>query len=111
MCYPIFFFKSITGLWCAFVLLCVDLYGAMAPKHKQLDVVFFTQISKEKGEKVVEVEFATFNEKLEKEKTMPKKLILKRPVGRPKRNQDVVHLPNATIMKKTNKKVRGQYRN
>ena len=81
----------------------------MAPKHKQLDVVFFTRISKDKKEKAVEVEFATFNEKLEKEKTMPK--ILKRPVRRPKRNQDVVHLSKATIMKKTNKNVRGQYRN
>jgi hypothetical protein len=89
----------------------VDLYGAMAPKHKQLDLVFFTRISKEEREKAVEVEFATFNEKLEKEKTMPKKLILKRPVGRPKINQDVVHLPKATIMKKTSKKVRDQYRN
>ena len=83
----------------------------MAPKHKQLDLAFFTRISKEEREKAVEVEFATFNEKLEKDKTMPKKLILKRPMGRPKRNHDVVHLPKTTIMKKTNKKVRGQYRN
>jgi hypothetical protein len=83
----------------------------MAPKHKQLDLSFFTRISKKEREKVVEVEFATFNEKLEKDKTMPKKLILKRPMGRPKRNHDVVHLPKITIMKKTNKKVRRQYRN
>jgi hypothetical protein len=40
----------------------------------------------------VEVEFVTFNEELKKEKIMPKKLILKRLMWRPKRNQDVVHL-------------------
>ena len=29
----------------------MDLYGAITPKHKHLDLVFFTQISKEeKGE-------------------------------------------------------------
>ena len=64
----------------------MHLYGAMAPKHKQLDLFIFTRISKEEREKAMEVEFATFNEKLEKEKSMPKKVILKRPVGRPKRN-------------------------
>jgi hypothetical protein len=82
----------------------------MAPKHKQLDLVFFTQISKKERKKAVEVEFATFNEKLEK-KTMSKNVLLKRLVGRPKRNQDVVHLSKTTIIKKTNMKVRGQYRN
>ena len=59
----------------------------------------------------MEVEFTTFNEKLENEKAMPKKLILKRQVGGPRRNQDVVHIPKATIMKITSKKVRGQYQN
>ena len=73
----------------------------MAPKHKQLDLVFFTRISKDEREKAVEVEFATFNKKLEKEKSMPKKLILKRPVGRSKKSQDIVHLSKATTMKKT----------
>ena len=59
----------------------------MAPKHKQLDLVFFTRISKEEMKRAMEVEFATFNEKLEEEKAMPKKLILKIPVGRPKKSK------------------------
>jgi hypothetical protein len=79
-------------------------YGAMASKHKQLDLSFFTQISKERREKAVELKFATFNKKLEKEKAMSKKLILKRPVRRFKRNQDIVHLPKAITMKKTSKR-------
>lgn len=51
-------------------------------------------------EETVKMEFATFNENLEKVKTMPKKLILKRPMGRLKKNQDVVHIFKAKIMKK-----------
>jgi hypothetical protein len=105
------FFQNFLELWCAFALLCVHVYGAMTPKHKQLDLAFFTRISKEEREKAIEAEFAIFNEKLKKEKAMPKQLILKRPVGRPKINQDIVHLFKATIMKKINKNVRGQYQN
>ena len=83
----------------------------MASKQEQLDLVFFTQIFKEKKEKAVELKFATFNEKLEKDKTIPKKLMLKNPMGRPKKDQLVVYQPKTTIMKKTSKKVRGQYQN
>ena len=43
---------------------------------------------------------------------MPKKLILKRQVGGGlQKNQDVVHIPKTTIMRITNKKVRGQDQN
>ena len=65
----------------------------MAPKHKHLHLDFYTPISKEERERAMEVEFATFNQKLEKKKAMPKKLILKRPVRRPRKNQNIVHLP------------------
>ena len=83
----------IIGLYCAFALLCVYVYGAMAPKHKQLDLVFFTRISKDEREKAVEVEFATFNKKLEKEKSMPKKLILKDQWEGPKRAKTLCIFP------------------
>ena len=48
----------------------------MAPKHKQLHLVFYTPISKEERERAMEVEFATFNQKLEKKKSNAKEIDL-----------------------------------
>jgi hypothetical protein len=88
----------------------------MAPKHKQLDLAFFTRISKDEREKNAEKEFASLNERLEKERAIAKeKEVPKRPVGRPKKDKMAELLKPSTIpMKPTSnniKKRRGQYYN
>ena len=88
----------------------------MAPKHKQLNLAFFIPISKEEREKDAKKEFASLNERLEKERTMAKeKEIPKRLVGRPKKDKVAEFLrPTAIPMKPSSnnlKKVRGHYHN
>jgi hypothetical protein len=55
----------------------------MAPTKKRLDLGFFAPISKEEMERRSELEFAVLNNKLEKERSMTKHALPKRPVGRP----------------------------
>jgi hypothetical protein len=85
----------------------------MAPKQKQLDLDFFFSISKEERDKDVEREFANLDTRLEKEHAIAKeKEIIKRPVGRPRKEQVVELLrPTSLPMKPTRKKVRGHYHN
>jgi hypothetical protein len=60
----------------------------MAPKHKQLDLAFFIPISKDEREKNAEKEFASLNERLEKERAIAKeKEVPKRPMERPKKGR------------------------
>jgi hypothetical protein len=88
----------------------------MAPKQRQLDLAFFTPITKEEREKDAEMEFACLNKRLDKERaTANEKAVPKRPVGRPKKEKVAELLrPTATPMKpssKKTKKVRGHYHN
>jgi hypothetical protein len=61
-------------------------------KQKLLSSLF-TTVSKEEMEVNVEREFAALNSKLELEKAMKKPEAEKRPVGRPKKEMEVVLLP------------------
>jgi hypothetical protein len=61
-------------------------------KQKLLSSLF-TIVSKEEMEVNVEREFAALNSKLELEKAMKKPEAEKRPVGRPKKEMEVVLLP------------------
>jgi hypothetical protein len=87
----------------------------MAPKQKWLDLAFLTPISKVEREKNAEREFATLHEWLENERANAKEEIVKRPVGRPKKEKVVELLcPIAVPMKPTSKitkKVKDHYRN
>ena len=56
----------------------------MAPAKKQLDVGFFAPISKEEMESRSELKFVVLNDKLEKERSMTKHALPKRPVERPR---------------------------
>jgi hypothetical protein len=79
-------------------------------------LAFFFSISKEEREKNVEREFANLDTRLEKEHAIAKeKEIIKRPVGRP-RKEKVAELlrPTSIPMKPANnarKKIRGSYQN
>jgi hypothetical protein len=84
----------------------------MAPKHKQLDLAFFTPINKEERKKDAEMEFVCLNKKMDKEHTMAnEKAVPKRSVGRSKKEKAAELLrPTAASMKpssKKTKKVRG----
>jgi hypothetical protein len=57
----------------------------MVPKQQCLDLGFFQLISKQESENNAKRAFATLSERIEKEHAMPKKEVLKRPVGRPKK--------------------------
>jgi hypothetical protein len=85
----------------------------MAPKQKQLDLGFFVPISKEEREINAAREFASLNERLQKEPAGEE--ITKRPVGRPKKEKENVLLrPSTVAMKpttKASKKVRRRYTN
>jgi hypothetical protein len=88
----------------------------MAPKHKQLDLAYFTPITKEERKKDAKMEFACLNKRLDKERAMEnEKVVPKRPMGRPKKEKVAELLrPIATPMKpssKKTKKVRGHYHN
>jgi hypothetical protein len=78
----------------------------MAPKQRQLDLAFFTPITKEEREKDAEMEFACLNKRLDKERaTANEKAVPKRPVGRPKKEKVAELLrPTATPMKQSSKK-------
>jgi hypothetical protein len=59
----------------------------MAPKHEQLDLDFFTTNGKEEREGNAKKEFASLNERLEKECIIAiKKDIAKKPVQRLKKD-------------------------
>ena len=88
----------------------------MEPKQRQLDLAFFTLITKEEREKDAEMEFACLNKRLDKERaTANEKAVPKRLVGRPKKEKVVELLrPTAMSMKpssKKTKKIRGHYYN
>jgi hypothetical protein len=80
----------------------------MAPKHKQLDLAFFTPITKEERDKDVEMEFACLNKRLDKEHAMAnEKAVPKRLVGRPKKEKVAELLrPTAAPMKPSSKKTK-----
>ena len=59
---------------------------AMAPNKKRLDLGFIAPISKEEMERISELEFAILNDKLEKERSMTKYALPKRPMGRPRKD-------------------------
>ena len=85
---------------------------AMAPTKKRLDLGFFTPISKEEMERRSELEFAVLNNKLEKERSMIKHALPKRPVGRPKKDRTAAFLkPKVERMKPLVSKPRGNYKN
>ena len=84
----------------------------MVPKYKKIDSAFFTPISKDEREREVESEFASLNARLELEEAMPKEEVVKRPVGRPKKDKEaVLHRANLESMKKSRCKVRRKYFN
>jgi hypothetical protein len=88
----------------------------MAPKHKKLNLAFFIPISIEERERDAEKEFASLNERLEKECAMAKeKEISNRPVGRPKKDKAAKLLRHIAIPMKlasnNMKKDRGSYHN
>jgi hypothetical protein len=84
----------------------------MAPKYKKIDSAFFTPISKDERERAVEREFASLNTRLELEEALAKEEVVKRPVGRPKKDKEtVLHHPNLEPMKKSRSKVRRKYFN
>ena len=60
---------------------------------KKLLSSLFTIVSKEELEVNVEREFAALNSKLELEKAMKKPEVEKKPLGRPKKEMEVVLLP------------------
>jgi hypothetical protein len=107
-------------LYCSFVRICLYVVMGcrctMAPKQRQLDLAFFTPITKEEREKDAKMEFACLNKRLDKERaTANEKAVPKRHVGRPKKEKVVELLrPTAMPMKplsKKTKKVRGHYHN
>jgi hypothetical protein len=83
----------------------------MAPKQRRFDLGFFTRISKEERSVYVNKEFATLSEELDKESAMSKKEeVVKRPVGRPRKEREsTLFQPKVVPIKK--KKVRGHYTN
>jgi hypothetical protein len=84
----------------------------MAPKYKKIDPTFFIPISKDERERVVEREFVSLNARLELEQAMPKEEVVKRPIGRPKKDKGaVLYRPNLDPMKKSRCKVRRKYFN
>jgi hypothetical protein len=62
----------------------------MAPKYKKIDSAFFTPISKDERKRAVEKEFASLNARLEMEQAMPKEEVVKRLVGRPKKDKGAI---------------------
>ena len=84
----------------------------MALTKKRLDLGFFTPISKKEMERRSELEFAVLNNKLEKEQSMTKHALPKRPVGRPRKDGTALFLkPKVEQMKPLVSKSRGNYKN
>ena len=84
----------------------------MDPTKKRLDLGFFVPINKEEMERRSELEFAVLNNKLEKERSMTKNALLKRPVGRPMKDATTPFLkPKVKRMKPLISKLRASYKN
>ena len=84
----------------------------MAPTKKRFDLGFFAPISKEEMKRRSELEFAVLNNKLEKERSMTKHPLPKRPVGRPRKDGTTSFLkPKVERMKPLISKPRGNYKN
>jgi hypothetical protein len=84
----------------------------MAPKYKQIDSSFFEPSSKDEKEREVEREFASLNARVKMEQAMPKEEVVKRLVGRPKKDKGIVlYKPTLEPMKKSRYKVRKKYFN
>jgi len=84
----------------------------MAPKQQHLVGRFFSPISKIDRESDAEKAFAMLVERLEKERAVPKKEIVRRLVGRPKRDSQAVLLkPKIEPMKALKKKPKVCYTN
>ena len=83
----------------------------MVPKQRQLDLGFFTYISKEERNVNVNKEFATLSAELDKESAMSKKEEeVKRLVRRPRKEREsILFQPKVVSMKM--KKVRKCYTN
>jgi hypothetical protein len=84
----------------------------MAPKQQCLDLWFFQPISKEEKDVNDKKAFATLSERLNRERAMAKKEIIKRPVGRPKKElQASLLAPKVEPMKPQIKKPKVRYTN
>ena len=84
----------------------------MAPTKKQLDLGFFASIDKEEMKRRTELEFVILNDKLEKEQSMTKRALPKRPVER-LRNDGLVSFlePKVKWMKHLVSKPKNNYKN
>jgi hypothetical protein len=84
----------------------------MAPKQQRLDLRFFQPISMEEKDVNDEKAFATLSERLDRECAMAKKEIIKRLVGRPKKELKASLLaPKVEPMKPQIKKPKVHYMN